>query len=288
MVTLAIVGKGHWGTTYAKTIAGMNDVVLPPEYICARDYREILTSEVSKNIDGVIIASPAATHYKVAQVLLKNGYKNLLIEKPITHNLKTAQTLLAFEKSHPDVRLMAAHIQLYDPGYNQLKEWIKKKNARIQRIRYVALKSVPVGLTVIQDAGPHPIYVCVDLLGKMPKKVSAQKAEYDNIELIIEFDNGVVATAHIGTIHHERKRQFIVQTDKGVFLLNEFVNPRNLYFFNKKNEKQEQAISNETALVLQLREFIACIKTKKRPRTSIADGINVVKIIALAQKSLKK
>jgi len=288
MTTLAIVGRGHWGTMYTKTIDAMSGVILPEKYICGRDYTEILTSEVSKKVDGVIIASPAVTHFEVAKTLLQNGYKNILIEKPVTHNLKTAHKLLELETSHPDARLMAAHVQLYDPGYNQLKEFIKKKRASIQRIKYLGLKSPQVGLTVIKEWGPHPVYLFLDLLGKMPKKISAREVEYDNIELTMEFDKGVLAVAQIGTRYHQRLRQVVVQTDKGVLALNEFLNPRNLYFFNKKYEEQELAITNETALEMQLREFIECIKTKKYPRTSIVDGTEVVKIIALAEKSLKK
>lgn len=287
MITLAIVGRGHWGTIYAKTISVMSGVVLPEKYTCGRDYAEILTSEISKKVDGVIIASPAVTHFGVTKTLLKNGYKNILIEKPVTHDLKTAHKLLELEKYHPDAHLMAAHVQLYDPGYNQLKKFIKKNRASIQRIKYLGLKSPHTGPSIIKEWGPHPIYLFLDLLGKMPKKVSTREVEYDNIELTMEFDNGVVAVAHIGTIYHERRRQLITQTDKGIFVLNEFLNPRNLYFFNKKHEEQELVFSNETALEMQLREFIKCIKTKKHPRSSIANGVEVVKIIALAEKSLK-
>ena len=55
----------------------------------------------NSNLDGLIISSPAETHFKIAKKSLDKGI-NTLVEKPLTLNLKEAQILksISIEKKY--------------------------------------------------------------------------------------------------------------------------------------------------------------------------------------------
>lgn len=288
-ITLAIVGRGHWGNTYKKTIDKMSNVLLPDQNIFGRDYKRIKASKESE-IDGVIIAASTSAHYEIASYLLKNGFKNLLIEKPLTQTYSQAKKLHKILEITPDSNVMVGHTLLYDPAYNKMKKESQKKLGKVLKFTFTSLKTPPIrNATVLQDAGSPPIYLLLDFAGRKPKTISAKPKKYDNIELTLTFDNGLVATANIGSIYPKRKRGIEIVGEKGKLVLNEFINPRLLTYIN--NNGMEKNISfqiNKSSLELEIQEFAKCITTQEKPKTPYSQGIDVAQIIELAEKSLKK
>lgn len=289
-IILALIGRGHWGQTYKKTIDGMPGILLPSKYIYGKDYRAGLKKNKVPNIDGVIVAATTSAHFAVATNLLKLGFSWLLIEKPLTQTFAQAQKLQKLLQTFPNSSVMVGHIMLYDPAYKIMKEAALKKLGKILQINYTALKGPPIKEgTVLQDAGPHPIYLFMDIAGKKPTKVSARSTKFDNIKLTLEFDNGLLGVAEIGTIYPERKRELVITGTKGKLVLNEFVNPRELIFFDNNGQKKNLSFpTNQTPLEREILEFVNLITTGAKPKTYFSSGVDVVKIIDLAEKSLRK
>lgn len=287
-IRLALVGKGRWGSVYIKTIKLIPEIVLSEEFILGKDYKKVLTKGNVKVLDGVIIASPTSTHFEVASFLLKNGFDNLLIEKPLTNNLETAQELFQLQKNYPGSSLLVGHLLLYDQGYKKMKKVASKKIGKITQINYTSLKSSPIlGSTVIQESGPHPFYLFLDISVSSPKKVLAKSTNYDNILLAVNFENNISATALIGSIYPKRIRELEIVGEKGKLVLNEFINPRELVFIDKNNKRESISFpQDKNPLEMQLREFLNCIKTGRRPQTPISQGIEVVRLIEQAEASL--
>ena len=91
-IRIALIGAGRWGKVYINSINSMPNVnlsciassnteiqyTLPDECVVFSDWREALTY---KNIDGIIIATPPASHAEIAEVAIK-GCLPVLIEKP--------------------------------------------------------------------------------------------------------------------------------------------------------------------------------------------------------------
>lgn len=211
--TLALVGRGHWGQTYKRTINKMLNISLPDEFIFGRDYKSKLEKIKVQDIDGVIIAATTSSHFKIASYLLRNGFRNLLIEKPLTQTLYQAQNLAKMLRKMPTAKILVGHLMLYDPAWEKLKE-TSKKIGKILQINYTALQGPVVKEgTVLQDAGPHPIYLFMDIAGSKPVKVSAVATMYDNIELTLYFKGSLKGVAIIGTIYPERKRELIITSE---------------------------------------------------------------------------
>lgn len=288
LTTLAIIGRGHWGQIYEKTIGKMDKIILPKQNIYGKDYRKIKTNV--SNIDGVIIAATTSAHYDVSTYLLNEGFRNLLIEKPLTQTYNQAKKLHKLIQTIPNAQVLVGHTLLYDPAYNKMKDIAQNELGKISQINYFSLKTPPIkNATVLQDAGSPPIYLFLDFAGKNPIKVSAKPKKDDNIELRLEFDNGLTAIANIGSIHPTRKRGIEIIGKKGMLELNEFINPRDLVFTNNNGKKKHFTFPKEkTSLELEIEEFVNCLNHRKKPKTPYYSGIDVVRIIKLAEKSLKE
>src|SRR5689334_8453144 len=118
MTRIALIGTGKWGINYLNTIEKMNNckithiVSLSSKslsrfsnlYHKTTNYLDLLSES---EIDGVIIASPGSTHYKIVNDLI-NKYP-LLVEKPLTLSLKNA---LQINKNGN--QLMVGHVYLYN------------------------------------------------------------------------------------------------------------------------------------------------------------------------------
>src|SRR3954469_12557410 len=84
-----------------------------------RDYREMLDGE---RLDGVIVATPPATHYEIAREVLSRGL-GLMLEKPMVLRAREARDLcaLAEEKRVP---LVVGYPYHFVPQHQALKERI--------------------------------------------------------------------------------------------------------------------------------------------------------------------
>ena len=110
MTSIGIIGCGYWGPNLLRNFYGFSDCEVcyvadqnPSrlEYIhryyptvpAGTDYKRILESD----IEGVVIATPAASHYALAKESLLQG-KHVLVEKPLALTSVEAQELVDLAK----------------------------------------------------------------------------------------------------------------------------------------------------------------------------------------------
>ena len=85
MITLALIGKGKWGSKYLEVVEKIPDCII--KYVKTRDYKDLHNYS---DIDGIIIATPDSTH---ARIIEEFPSKYLLVEKPLTTSLKEARKI---------------------------------------------------------------------------------------------------------------------------------------------------------------------------------------------------
>lgn len=111
IINIGVIGCGHWGPNFVrdfsqnklcsvKYICDLNHQRLSrisrlyPHLVATQDYRHLLED---KCIDAVVIATPVATHYRLAkEALLTN--KHVLVEKPIALDIREARELADLAK----------------------------------------------------------------------------------------------------------------------------------------------------------------------------------------------
>ncbi|KKR88177.1 MAG: Oxidoreductase domain protein [Candidatus Woesebacteria bacterium GW2011_GWB1_41_10] len=268
---IALIGKGRWGQNYIKTIPGL--------IVKTRDYSEILGRE---DIEGVIIASATDTHFKIARDFIEKGF-NVLIEKPITKTYAEALELQKLHRKNKKQIVMAGHIQIYDPGYQELKRNLVKIGIVKNLIFKGSQDQARTDSTVLENWGPHPIYMFMDLLNTSPKSVKGQERGKDNLQLDFDFDDKITATAYIGTFSPERKREFTVVGERGKLTL-DWAGEKTLTLTRPDNQKTSLKFSQEKSpLEAEITEFIECIRIGKKPKTPLSQGVEVARILDLCR-----
>lgn len=140
---LGVIGKGYWGDTYARTIGDMG-------ISCW----QIGRGEIPP-ADGVIIATPAATHYEIAFELIDESIP-IIIEKPVCLTSKEVRKLLSI--ADDDEIVFTGHTRLYSPLWRAYKANMPK-GAR----KAVCEAGGPCKLDPWWDWGSHLVAMCIDL-----------------------------------------------------------------------------------------------------------------------------
>jgi predicted dehydrogenase len=91
-----------------------------PGVECYNKHEDLLNCD----IDAVIIAVPHYQHLTIARDFIK-AKKNIIIEKPLTVELKDAQEFCKLKKKYPDLKIAIMYNQRTNPLYAKAKELIK-------------------------------------------------------------------------------------------------------------------------------------------------------------------
>src|SRR5260221_7500713 len=116
MITLGLIGKGAWGKNYIKTAKSISECTIPDAYIKTTDYKDLLTK---KDIQGIIIATLASTHFKIAKDFLQAGF-NILVKKPVTTSQKEIEELVILQQKIKSVA-MVGHEFVFHPAFQKMK-----------------------------------------------------------------------------------------------------------------------------------------------------------------------
>jgi predicted dehydrogenase len=146
VIKIGVVGCGQMGQKHAKNctaIGGVKVVAVTDtdkkraralgEDVSAVTYPDSKTLLEDSDIDALIIATPPAEHSKDALSAIRAG-KHILIEKPITLDIKTAKSLCEAAGKSPVVNAVGFHLR-YAPITKKAKSLIEGK--RVTQVRSV-------------------------------------------------------------------------------------------------------------------------------------------------------
>lgn len=303
MITLALIGVGKWGQNYLHTVSSLKDVQI--KYICAQNQQTlnlfpdtyIKTQSLeklykNKQIDGFIIATPANTHFSIADKLISSGH-NLLIEKPLTTNYQQALKLQReWEKLKPQI--LIGHTYLYNPAYQAFKKEFNNLS-KIKKINFEGLVSPTRNdISVIWDWGPHPISILLDLIKQPISKVKAsgcikglKKDLFDTASIELEFVNGVKAFIKISWFGKckTRKLSALGENERIEFDdANDSNQKVSVYYLNKPVQYPEYG--KESSLSVELKEFVKAIRNNHSINSDISLGIEVVRVLSIIEESV--
>lgn len=286
---------------------------LYPTIKTTKDYREIAKDP---SIDSVVVTTPLNTHYEIAKYCLENG-KHVLIEKPFTSSSKEAEELMKIAEKN-DLVLMAGHVYEYHPGIRKLKEIIE--NGNLGSIYYMSAERVGLGpirkyASALWDLATHDISIALYLLGELPEKVTAEGESYiqegvpDLVFLTLKFPNGVLCNIHASWIAPEKIRKITLVGSRSMAVFDDVEKSKMLRIYEREIDKSlldstpkytdHQSIvrvgnihipkvEQSEPLKNQCKHFLECITENKKPLTSASDGLNVVRILEAAEKSLRE
>lgn len=321
---IAILGSGDWGKNLVRNfyqILGDKNIVvcdLEPDklLVIEKQYPGIETMTDFKlllkrsDIDAIVIATPAPTHFRLARQFLLLG-KHILVEKPIALKAKEAKELISLSKKKRKI-LMVDHLLKYHPVITEMKKRIEE--GELGDIYYLYSQRLNLGVVRIEEnalwsLGPHDISVFLYLIGKQPMSVSAKGGIYlqkekgieDVVTFNLDFNGGVKAYSHFSWLDPHKVRKITVVGSKKMFVFDDMEATDKYKIFDKGTIKKYNGlvfdvrygdivfprIKFEEPLKLMCRHFIDCVKNNKQPLTNGNEGLQVVQILEAAQKSLK-
>jgi predicted dehydrogenase len=318
-----MVGLGAWGWNVARNFATMRECQLVA--CCDSDVKrresaarawpgvkpvEDFDDLLQQDIEAVVIASPAVTHYPLAKQAMLAG-KDVFVEKPFALSVRDAEELAELADKHNRI-LMVGHLLEYHPVVRRLRNMIQKNE--LGPVYYIYTQRVNLGRirgdeNALWSFAPHDISQILFMLDMEPTDVSARGQSYiqDGIEdvvfLSLFFENRVMAHIHLSWLdpHKVRKTTIVGQDKMAVFDDAEATEKLRIYD-NHAEAPQAKSYGEaiqvrfgdiliprvETAEPLQLecKHFIECVANRTTPLTDSQDGLRVIRIIEAAQRSL--
>ncbi len=320
-INLAVIGSGKWGMNHIRTAYELIGDNL--KYVCDIDEsNENKVKEISKtikfttkiddvlkdkDINSVIIATPAETHFELSKKCLEYD-KHVLVEKPITLVSKDAKTLVDLADAK-DKRLMVGHVLLYHPAIVKIKKMLN--NGRLGMLQYIYSNRLNLGTVrseenILWSFAPHDISIMQYLTGNNPVSVSAKGAVFlqndieDTTLTFLEYPDNVHAHIFVSWLHPFKEHRLLVIGDKGMLVFEDSLKDDKLKYYEKgyhkvngvlekfDNEYEVVKIDIRQPLAEEQKHYFDCVIKGKKPLTNGVHAVEVLEILEKAQKSLKE
>jgi len=317
-VKVAVIGSGYWGKNLVRNlhtlgalglICDKNETILAgfkeqyPEVETCMAVSQVLASD---DIQGVVIATPAETHFSLAREALLAG-KHVYVEKPLVLDEGEGKELigLAGEK---ELVLMVGHLLQYHPVFVRLKELAS--SGELGRINYIYSHRLNLGKirreeNILWSFAPHDISMILTLAGEKPEKVTATGGNYlhkkiaDVTTTHLDFPSGLKAHIFVSWLHPFKEQKLVVVGDKKMAVFDDtlpwedklLLYPHEISWKQgmpvpTKAEPQRVDIPRAEPLKEECAHFLECISTGKTPRTDGREGLAVLEVLNRAQRDL--
>jgi UDP-2-acetamido-3-amino-2,3-dideoxy-glucuronate N-acetyltransferase len=313
---VAILGCGSWGRNHVRnfyelghlqTVCDTDELLLKK---MAEAYPGICTEtnldELLKDpeISGLVIATPAVTHYELASRAIANG-KDVFVEKPIALKVSEASDLVSLAEQSDRI-LMVGHILQYHPAILKLKQLIDK--GELGKIQYLYSNRLNIGKiraeeNILWSFAPHDISVIIELLGEEPESVYATGGSYlqehipDTTITMMNFPSGVKAHIFVSWLHPFKEQKLVVVGDRKMAVFDDvskeklLLYPHEIQWLQRipvaaKSEPEVVPLDTAEPLKAECKHFIDCIINRAKPRTDGKEGLRVLRVLDAAQQSL--
>jgi predicted dehydrogenase len=324
-VRVAAIGCGYWGPNVIRNLDGLPDVEV--SWICDADLsraqavgarypwarQTASTDEVFKDasVDAVYIATPVSTHHALVEQALCAG-KHVLVEKPLATTVEQAEDLARLAAARR-LTLMVGHTFIFSPPVRKVKQLIE--DGQVGPIYYVETTRVNLGLfqkdaSVLWDLGPHDLSILMYWLGEVPSYVSARGRSYrgealeDVAFLTLEFPSQILAQIQISWLAPSKLRRTSVVGRQRMIVYDDLEPVEKVKVYDRGVDRQPASfgefqltyrsgdiliprLDTTEPLALECQHFVDCIRTGQEPDASPRSGVDVVRVIQAAERSMR-
>ena len=313
---ICVVGAGRWGLNHINALNRLNalggvvdrDTNVRNKILTLFPDCEIYSSleeSFNRGFDGYVVSSPASSHFEIAKKIIEHK-KSVLVEKPITLNLKDAIKLNELSKLN-QVNLMAGHLLLFHPAFVKIKELIDGN--KIGEVHYIYSNRLNLGSfrndeNVLWSFAPHDISLFNYFFTDSPEKIISsgvdilQEGIHDTSITTFKYPNKKMGHIFVSWLHPFKEHRFIIIGSNGMLSFEDAGHEKPLIFYDKtvdlsgplpkSNSGNEYEIEYDDYMPLdaELKYFISKIDNGI---IEIADGdsaVEVMKVLERATKSL--
>lgn len=313
--SLAVIGCGYWGKNLIRNFDALESLAM----VCdATPAGRKLAAEIAPNVEvtdrvervlaaseitGIVIATPAETHYELARQSLEAG-KDVFVEKPLALTYEQGAHLvkLADDKNR---MLMVGHVLEYHPAIQRLLELVRA--GELGKVQYIYSNRLSLGKirreeNILWSFAPHDVAVILRMMENLPFQVIACGGSYlqPNIADVtvtnLLFDNGVRAHIHVSWLHPFKEQRLVVVGSKKMASFDDVA--KQLILYDQRVELQagqpvpikgrgeEVAFESSEPLRLECQAFLDAISSRQAPLTDGNSGLRVLSVLQAAQRSL--
>lgn len=334
MLFIAQIGVGYWGPNLLRNLVDAKDceVVAIADASSERQdfvkslYPTIETCSTSeeifsrKDIQAVVISTPAASHFKLAMQALESG-KHILVEKPMATTVEEVDRIAKAAKERGLVA-MVGHTFLFNPAVRFLKNLID--SGELGEVRYIYSQRLNLGriradVDALWNLAPHDISMIQYLLGD-PNPQTIRRTGMDFIQpgiddvvfLNITYPGKVLAHVHVSWLDPHKVRCLTVVGSKKMAVYDDMaknkiaisdkgIEPKAVLgermdydanatptFIHRSGDVIHPDIPDEEPLRNEILHFLECIATGAPCLTGPAHAREVVRILEGARAEMLK
>ena len=315
---VAVIGAGYWGKNLVRNFAALGalKVVCEKNEALSKGFSEkypdvsiclaVNEALARPDVDGVVISTPAETHFTLAREALLAG-KHVYAEKPLTLDEAEARELIALA-AEKNLVLMVGHLLQYHPVFVTLKNMVRA--GELGRINYIYSNRLNLGKirreeNILWSFAPHDISMILSLAGEFPVNVMATGGNYlhqkiaDVTTTHMEFPSGLRAHVFVSWLHPFKEQKLVVVGDQKMAVFDDTkpwkekltLYPHTIHWEGnvpvpEKAESSFVEAPEGEPLKAECAHFLSCMAEHKTPLTDGREGLAVLTVLNAAQKSL--
>ena len=324
---VAQFGYGYWGPNLARNLYQMPGVELA--YLVDRDPQVLANAAglfpgtsligdadhvlADETVDAVVIATPAKTHFTLAQAALSVG-KHVFVEKPLAMNLADARTLVDLAAERQRV-LMVGHVFEYNSAVRYIKSVLDQ--GELGDVYYLYSRRVNLGrvqsdINALWSIAPHDVSIALYLLGQMPEAVSCHGAAClngeveDVIFLTLHFPGDLLCHVHASWLDPSKQREMTIVGSRKMIVYDDVASEDKIRIYDKGVYRRGDPIYGEyqfkvhsgdilvprldmrEPLRTEMEDFVHSIQNGEQPQANGENGLRVVAVLAAGQMSLEQ
>ena len=328
MQVLAQIGCGYWGPNLLRNFSALKSCRVKtvvdasaerrafvmgnfPRTNAVADHAEVLADP---EIDAVVIATPAGTHFELARAALHAG-KHIFVEKPMATTAAEVDELARVAGKNKLIA-MVGHTFIYNAAVRHVKKLIEAGD--LGEIRYIYSQRLNLGrirsdIDALWNFAPHDISIIQYWLGDpAPLMVSRRGMAYmqdgidDVVFLSLTYPGKIMANIHVSWLDPQKVRKMIVVGSKKMVIYDDvaddkiaiydkgidrravlgenmdFDHPRPPEFNYRSGDILLPQIKFTEPLRVEAEHFLDCIRNQTTPLTGLAHAREVVSILEQA------
>ena len=317
---VAVIGGGYWGKNLVRNFYSLNALKIvsdKSEAIMAGlkdQFKDLdtclaLSDVLSRDdIQGVVISTPAETHFNVARESLLAG-KHVYVEKPLVLEEAEGRELIELAQKNDRV-LMVGHLLQYHPVFVRLKEMTRA--GELGRVNYIYSNRLNLGKirreeNILWSFAPHDISMILSLAAEAPASLMTTGGNYlhqkiaDVTTTHMDFPSGLQAHIFVSWLHPFKEQKLVVVGDKKMAVFDDtlpwedklLLYPHQINWKNNipvptKADPERADIAQEEPLRQECQHFLDCITNGTKPLTDGEEGLRVLRILNASQASLNR
>ncbi len=282
-------------------------------FSCAIETHQTVLEDPS--VDGVVIATPAASHFSLARDAIDAG-KHVFVEKPLATKVAEVDEL-SNRATKQNLVVMTGHTFVYNSAVHYVKKLIDA--GELGELRYIYSQRLNLGrirsdIDALWNFAPHDISIIQYWLDDPePISIGRQGMAYmqegidDVVFLNLEYPGKVIANIHVSWLDPQKVRKMIIVGsrkmvvyddiaenkiliyDKGIdrrAILGEnmdFDNPRIPQFNYRTGDILIPEVKFAEPVRVEAEHFVNCIRNSQEPLTGLSHARTVVSILERAR-----